>query len=110
MDFRVVVVCSLGDGSGIHTKKQRVGIHSNSAGFVKLLLSICHHRSHFDLAFLGAVLHAQFCFLISCRRPREYGGRGGHQEHTEKIGDRSSQKEKEEGKTSGLASLNFHLA
>ena len=75
MDFRVVAVCSLGDGSGIHTKKKkRVFIHSNSTGFVKLLLSICHHKSHFDLAFLGAVLPAQFCLLILHRTPRKFRG------------------------------------
>lgn len=73
MDFRVVTVCSLGDGSSIHTKKKKAVIHSNWTGFVKLLLSICHHKSHFDLAFLGAVLHAQYCFLILHRRPKSMG-------------------------------------
>lgn len=81
-------MCSLGDGNGIYTKKkekreresegERVVIHSNSTGFVKLLLSICHHKSHFDSAFLGAFLHARFCFLILQRRPGEF--RGGCQE------------------------------
>lgn len=74
MDFRAVPVCSLGDGSGIRTKKKEgFFIHSNSTGFVKLL-SICHHKSHFDLAFLGAVLPAQFCLLILHRTPRKFRG------------------------------------
>ena len=55
----------------IPKEKKSAVIHSNSTGFVKLLLSICHHRSNLDLAFLGAVLPAQFCFLIIYRRPRE---------------------------------------
>lgn len=67
-------MCSLGDGSRIHTKrgrKREAVIHSNSTRFVKLLLSICHHKSHFDLAFLRAVLPAQFCFFALHGRPRE---------------------------------------
>lgn len=74
MNFRVVAVCSLGDGRRIHTKRRRkreAVIHSNSTRFVKLLLSICHHKSHFDLAFLRAVLPAQFCFFALHGRPRE---------------------------------------
>ena len=62
--------------SSIHTKKKKRGgvIHSNSTRFVKLLLSICHHKSHFDLVFFGAALPAQFCLLILHRTPREFGG------------------------------------
>ena len=58
-------------------KKEREGgvfIHSNSTRFVMLLLSICHHKSHFDLVFFGAALPAQFCLLILHRTPREFGG------------------------------------
>ena len=60
----------------IQKKKERENffIHSNSMGFVKLLLSVCHHKSHFDLVFFGAALPAQFCLLILHRTPREFGG------------------------------------
>ena len=59
----------------IQKKRERdFFIHSNSTGFVKLLLSVCHHKSHFDLVFFGAALPAQFCLLILHRTPREFGG------------------------------------
>lgn len=103
MDFRVVTVCSLGDGSSIHTKKKKAVIHSNWTGFVKLLLSICHHKSHFDLAFLGAVLHAQYCFLILHRRPKRMG-EGKSRTHRKKWETTLFRKGREKANPLGLVS------
>ena len=66
MDFTVVAAHSPGDGSGIYTHKGERGvIHSNSPGFVKLLLSICHHKSHFDLACLELLAMPNLASLTS---------------------------------------------
>lgn len=55
-------------------ERERVVIHSNSTGFVKLLLSTCHHKSHFDLVFLGAVPMPNFASLSYIGSIESLGG------------------------------------